>query len=93
MVKVNAFFFYIILSKIGVYKSNVPEGNIKVKMFENSRLHYLLIDSSKFDKASVFRTTGIENLDAIITDKPLPNEYLDILKDKNIEIITPLKMD
>jgi len=72
---------------------SVLEGNIKVKMFENSRLHYLLVDSSKFDKGSIFRTTGIENLDAIITDKPLPNEYLDILKDKNIEIITPLKMD
>jgi DeoR/GlpR family transcriptional regulator of sugar metabolism len=58
-------------------------------MFENSRLHYLLVDSSKFDKASVFRTTGIENVDAIITDKPLPNEYLGTLKDRNVEIVTP----
>jgi len=69
------------------------EGNIKVKMFENSKLHYLLVDSSKFDKASIFRTTGIENVDSIITDKSLSKEYLDILKDKNTEIITPLKMD
>jgi len=89
MVKVNKFFFCIILSKIGVYKSNVLEGNIKVKMFENSRLHYLLVDSSKFDKASIFRTTGIENVDAIITDKPLSKEYLDKLKDRNAEVITP----
>ena len=73
----------------GIYESNVLEGNIKVKMFENSRLHYLLVDSSKFDKASIFWTTGIENIDAIITDKPLPNEYLDILKRKKIEIISP----
>jgi len=80
------------LSKIAVYKSNLMEGNIKVKMFENSRLHYLPVDSSKFNKASVFRTTSIENLDAVITDKPLPNEYHDMLKKKNIEIITPLKM-
>jgi len=58
-------------------------------MFENSRLHYLLVDSSKFDKGSIFRTTGIENLDAIITDKPLPNEYLNKLKDRNAEVITP----
>jgi len=93
-IKVTKFFFSCtMLDTRGIYESSVLEGNIKVKMFENSRLHYLLIDSSKFDKASVFRTTGIENLDAIITDKPLPNEYLDILKDKNIEIITPLKMD
>jgi DeoR/GlpR family transcriptional regulator of sugar metabolism len=81
------------LDENGIYESNILEGNIKVKMFENSRLHYLLVDSTKFDKASIFRTTGIENIDALITDKPLPNEYLDILKDKNIEIITPLKMD
>ncbi|HZK12162.1 MAG TPA: hypothetical protein VFD10_07410 [Atribacterota bacterium] len=37
------------LSKIAVYKSNLMEGNIKVKMFENSRLHYLPVDSSKFN--------------------------------------------
>ena len=78
------------LDENGIYESNILEGNIKVKMFENSRLHYLLVDSTKFDKASIFRTTGIENIDALITDKPLPNEYLDILKDKNIEIITPV---
>jgi len=73
----------------GIYESNVMEGNIKVKMFENSRLHYLLVDSSKFNKTSVFRTTGIESLDAIITDKPLPNDYLDKLKNRNAEVITP----
>jgi DeoR/GlpR family transcriptional regulator of sugar metabolism len=48
-----------------------------------------LVDSSKFDKASIFRTTGIENVDAIITDKPLSKEYLDKLKDRNVEIVTP----
>jgi len=89
MVKVNKFFFYIILSKISVYKSNVLEGNIKVKMFASSKLHYLLVDFSKFDKASVFRTTSIESVDEIITDKPLPKEYLDKLKDRNAEFITP----
>lgn len=73
----------------GIYESNVMEGNIKVKMFENSRLHYLLVDSSKFNKGSVFRTTGIENLDAIITDKSLSKEYLNKLKDRNAEVITP----
>jgi len=78
------------LNEKGIYESNILEGNIKVKMFKNSRLHYLLVDSSKFNKASIFRTTGIENVDAIITDKPLPNEYVDILKDKNIEIISPI---
>ena len=77
------------LDTIGIYESNVMEGNIKVKMFENSRLHYLLVDSSKFNKASVFRTTGIENLDAIITDKSLSKEYLNKLKDRNAEVITP----
>lgn len=90
-IKVNKFFFSCtMLDENGIYESNILEGNIKVKMFENSRLHYLLVDSTKFDKASIFRTTGIENIDALIADKPLPNKYLDILKDKNIEIITPV---
>jgi DeoR/GlpR family transcriptional regulator of sugar metabolism len=90
-IKVNKFFFSCtMLDENGIYESNILEGNIKVKMFENSRLHYLLVDSTKFDKASIFRTTGIENIDALITDKPLPNKYLNILKDKNIEIITPV---
>ncbi len=89
-IKVTKFFFSCtMLDARGIYESNVLEGNIKVKMFENSRLHYLLVDSSKFDKASIFRTTGIENVDSIITDKPLPKEYLDKLKDRNAEVITP----
>jgi DeoR family fructose operon transcriptional repressor len=89
-IKVTKFFFSCtMLDTRGIYESNVMEGNIKVKMFENSRLHYLLVDSSKFDKASVFRTTGIESVDAIVTDKPLPNEYLGTLKDRNVEVITP----
>jgi len=93
-INVDKFFFSCtMLNGKGIYESNILEGNIKVKMLENSRLHYLLVDSSKFNKASIFRTTGIENVDVIITDKPLPKEYLDILKSKNIEIITPPKMD
>jgi len=89
-INVDKFFFSCtMLNEKGIYESNILEGTIKVKMFENSRLHYLLVDSSKFNKASIFRTTGIENVDAIITDKPLPNEYLDILKRNKIEIISP----
>jgi len=89
-IKVTKFFFSCtMLDTRGIYESSVTEGNIKVKMFENSRLHYLLVDSSKFDKASIFRTTGIENVDAIITDKSLSKGYLDILKRKKIEIISP----
>jgi len=89
-IKVTKFFFSCtMLDTRGIYESNVMEGNIKVKMFENSRLHYLLVDSSKFNKASVFRTTGIESVDSIITDQPLPKEYLDKLKDKNVEVIAP----
>jgi len=93
-IKVTKFFFSCtMLDTRGIYESSVLEGNIKVKMFENSRLHYLLVDSSKFDKASIFRTTGIESVDSIITDKPLPKEYLDKLKNKDIEIIPPLEID
>jgi len=89
-INVDKFFFSCTtLNEKGIYESNILEGNIKVKMLENSSLHYLLADSSKFNKASIYKTTGIENVDAIITEKSLPNEYLDILKDKNIEIITP----
>jgi len=75
------FFSCTMLDTRSIYESNVMKGNIKVKMFENSRLHYLLVDSSKFNKASIFRTTCIENVDAIISDKPLPKEYLNILKE------------
>jgi len=32
-------------------------------------------------------------LDVIITDKPLPKEYLDKLKDRNAEVITPKNIE
>ncbi len=45
-IKVNKFFFSCtMLDTRGIYESSVLEGNIKVKMFENSRFHYLLVDS------------------------------------------------
>lgn len=87
---VDKFFFSCTkLDERGIYEASILEGNVKVKMFEHSRQHYLLVDSSKFRKASIFRTTGLENVDAVITDKSLLKKYQDILKDKDIEIITP----
>lgn len=91
-IKVDKFFFSCtMLDKKGIYESNILEGNIKLKMLENSSLHYLLVDSSKFGKASIFKTADIENLDVIISDKLPSKEYLDKLKGGNVEIITPSK--
>lgn len=89
-IKVNKFFFSCtMLDEKGIYESNILEGKIKEKMFKNSRLRYLLVDSSKFGKASIFKTTSIESLDAIISDRPLSKEYLDKLKGNDIDIVTP----
>jgi DeoR family glycerol-3-phosphate regulon repressor len=51
---------------------SVEEASLRRVMLRKSRKKYLLCDSSKFDKVYFYDMGDISELDAVISDKPLP---------------------
>ena len=47
----------------------------------------LLCDSSKVNKKDYFRMCGQEQIDYLITDKPLPKKMGELLQSKEVEVL------
>lgn len=89
-IKVDKFFFSCTaFDEKGTYEPDKLGGNVKLKFLENSRIHYLLADSSKFNKASISKTADIDDIDVLITEKVLPDNLLTVLKKYNIQCVFP----
>ncbi|MCK5008175.1 MAG: DeoR/GlpR transcriptional regulator, partial [Spirochaetales bacterium] len=63
------------------------EADIKREMIRSARQIILVTDSSKFGKISVTHFAGLDEVDTIITDGGIPEEYRKILADRGIELI------
>ncbi len=50
---------------------------------------FVLTDSSKFGKIHLSKYLDISEVDYVVTDKNIPDEYLEYLKSKNIQVIIP----
>ena len=63
------------------------EADIKREMIRSARQIILVADSSKFGKISVTHFTGLDEVDTVITDSGIPDEYRKILGDRGLELI------
>lgn len=61
----------------GVTERSEEEATIKRIMFDSAKTRILLCDSSKLNTISLSRVCNINDVDLIISEKPLPKEYLD----------------
>ena len=52
---------------------------MRMTMAKTAKVKVLLCDSSKFDKKCAFRFGRLSDVDYIITDKPLSDEFFDKL--------------
>jgi len=75
--------------KNGLSNSDPSEYEIKRRICDMANSIYLLVDSSKFDKTSLFSYCQIKDLDGIITEKQPPSDYEEVFTQHNIEIILP----
>ena len=50
---------------------------------------FVLTDSSKFGKIHLSKYLDISEVNYVVTDKNIPDEYLEYLKSKNIQVIIP----
>ncbi len=73
--------------KSGITEQNPQNIAIKKIMIKNSGNAILLVDSSKFDKITLNKICLLDDIDTIITDKKPNKKYLDLFKDKDINLI------
>ncbi|MFS0925220.1 DeoR/GlpR family DNA-binding transcription regulator [Enterococcus durans] len=71
----------------GVYMASEDQSFLKRKMMELSEEVVLLCDSSKVNKKDYFRMCGQEQIDYLITDKPLPQKMGELLQSKEVEVL------
>jgi DeoR family myo-inositol catabolism operon transcriptional repressor len=71
----------------GITNSSSIEAEIKRAIIKVSERRILLADSSKFDKASLVTFAPFSQIDAIISDAPPPESYLEALASAGVEFV------
>lgn len=64
----------------GLVDNNMNESQVRKCFLEQSRHHFLIADYTKFSDTADYIITGLENIDTIITDKPLSDKWEEKLR-------------
>jgi len=76
----------------GTYESAVDSFRIKQGVVAQSRKKILLADHTKFGRRALTRVLDIHQIDMVITDAGIADEYITALRQKNIPVeIAPLE--
>ena len=73
--------------KKGILDSNEAEAEIKRAMIKQSNKVILLVDHTKYDKTSFVKLFDYENIDYIITDIQPKEEWINLFRSYNIQVI------
>ncbi|MFA5468877.1 MAG: DeoR/GlpR family DNA-binding transcription regulator [Sphaerochaetaceae bacterium] len=72
---------------LGLTCGYLEDAPLKQAMIESSQDRILLIDSTKFGKVSTCPFATIDKFSTVITDSGIPEDYIDYIKESNIELI------
>ncbi len=78
--------------KHGLTDSNEQESEIRKLMLKCSETAIFLCDRTKFDKIGFARTARLEDIDIIITDAPMPEDWASILSAADVRVETAGRM-
>ncbi len=70
-------------------EANVSTRAIKEAMLGRAKHRILLIDSSKIGKTFFAQSGTLDDLDAIVTDRPLPDELQALCSSLGVEVLIP----
>lgn len=73
--------------KAGITTHNEQEANLNRLMCDISKQIIAVTDSTKFGRRSCHLISEIGNIDILVTDSNIPEEYLQHLRDMNVEVI------
>lgn len=71
----------------GATNSSEGEYVVKKAVMKSSTSRYLLVDKSKFDRVSLLTYATLDEMDAVITDGPPPEAYVDYFDRRKIKLI------
>lgn len=72
---------------IGILESNESECGIKQNMLMNSKTKYFICDSAKIGMVSFAKLASLQDIDGLITDAELDDEFKLILKENGVTLI------
>jgi len=75
--------------KSGITDSNEQQAEIRKLAINHSNHTYLVVDHTKLNKTAFAFIADWENINTIVTNTPLPDDWYNYLTDLNIEIIQP----
>lgn len=70
----------------GLSNSDRLEWEIKKQIVKRSQTVYLLADNSKFDTAALYTYASLDELDTVISNRPIPEEYQAYFIEHNIDL-------
>lgn len=70
----------------GLSDTNLNEAKVRSCMLNHSRQHIFLLDHTKFSKVSDNIFGDISDMDVLITDKKLSNDWENALRSKNVTL-------
>ena len=76
-----------ISSEFGLTNFYHQTATLCSRIIKQSKKVVLLADSSKFDKAKSAVVGNLSDIDAIITDDGIPDSYVRLFNDLNVEVI------
>jgi len=71
----------------GFYAADTKSAAVSKLMLARSRRAYVLADSSKFGRSSIFRIAALKALTGIVTDSALPAKYRRAVRRTGIDLI------
>ncbi len=65
-----------------IYNANEDEGELQKTVIKNSKLNYIVLDSTKFNQQDFYRFSKINDIDFLITDKSISTNAYDYYQPK-----------
>ncbi len=68
---------------------DMMRADINSEIIRRSPQSFVMTDSSKFGKIAMSKYFDAKDIDYLITDKDIPEEYITFFKNENVEVIIP----
>ncbi|MHB1334827.1 MAG: DeoR/GlpR family DNA-binding transcription regulator [Candidatus Humimicrobiaceae bacterium] len=73
------------ISNEGISNANIEDVPVKQAMLKSSKYAILVADSSKYGKDAFCKVCGWSQINMVICDNKIPDEYINLFNDKNID--------
>lgn len=73
-------------AKFGLSDNHISEANVRKQMLHNAQKKVLVVDHTKLEGNANILFEGLEEIDLVITDQHLPEDFEAFTKEKQIEV-------